>query len=499
MNRHIAISVALGLMAIGQISVAQHENGAAPATRPGGFHLGTRLNGATGKASFLLNGQPFYPFVYYENFRAVTPQLLTRLRSDGFNSIQLAIDTSDADSADLKRILELLHRQGLPAIVEINEGEFWKALRADLSLNMVTLDGKPIKHFPDYANPETRRLHLEKFARAARLLQPYAHQPVIGICVGAYDAYHIPDGESHPEFEAPKLVRKYQTLLPFGEHARNRFIQYLKDSGAAPQALGLERLENMAHPPATPEEAATPLLWQLWIHFRRHLVREWLKDTLDVVKAATGLPVTVTFDINFSLREQYATPPAGWVDLLDFVILYYYGKGNPDEYIPKLLREVYRGFNAAAKPMICLHEFSSAYGGTSGEAYARNAAPFVAGMMTTGPGQTPFSAHPHNQERVQSFTRWVREQLGTLATLAPPLSPVLVVLDQDRPYVENPFAATLASLGIGYDVIYLAAASPMPSMNGYSKLLVPPDFANQLKGKLPSGKMVITDPMGINP
>ena len=52
--------------------LAGGETGAAAVTLAGGFHLGTRRNEETGKASFSLNGRPFYPFVYYENYRAVT-------------------------------------------------------------------------------------------------------------------------------------------------------------------------------------------------------------------------------------------------------------------------------------------------------------------------------------------------------------------------------------------------------------------------------------------
>ena len=48
-----------------------------------------------------------------------------------------------------------------------------------------------------------------------------------------------------------------------------------------------------------------------------------------------------------------------------------------------------------------------------------------------------------------------------------------------------------------YDVMYLAATSPLSSMNGYSQVLIPADFANRLKGKLPSGMKVITDPTQI--
>ncbi|MCX6879600.1 MAG: hypothetical protein NTW21_38215 [Verrucomicrobia bacterium] len=110
MNRHIAIIVAMGLMAMGPSSQAQHEDWATTATPSDGFHLGTRRNDETGKASFLLNGQPFYPFVYYENFRDVTPKFLTQLRAEGFHSIQLAIDACDAGSEDLQRVLQLLHR-----------------------------------------------------------------------------------------------------------------------------------------------------------------------------------------------------------------------------------------------------------------------------------------------------------------------------------------------------------------------------------------------------
>ncbi|MCX6872464.1 MAG: hypothetical protein NTW21_01450 [Verrucomicrobia bacterium] len=89
-SRIIITTVVVGLMALRPAAEAQREdNSAAAATPPGGFQLGTRRNDETGKASFLLNGQPFYPFVYYENYRAVTPKLLAHLRSEGFNSIQL--------------------------------------------------------------------------------------------------------------------------------------------------------------------------------------------------------------------------------------------------------------------------------------------------------------------------------------------------------------------------------------------------------------------------
>jgi hypothetical protein len=360
---------------------------------------------------------------------------------------------------------------------------------------MITVDREPIKHFPDYANPVTRRLHLDRFARAAQFLKLYAHRPVIGICVGAYDSYHIPDGEKHPDFEAPKLVKKYQTLLPYGPHVQTLFTQRLRENGLLPQSLGLKSFQDLTRPPSTPEEASSPLLWQQWILFRRYLVYEWLKDTLDVVKAGAGLPVTVTFDINFSLQEQFATPPTGWVNLVDFIILYYYGQGAPDMYIPSLLREVYRGFNDAGKPMICLHEFSSAYGITSGEAYARNSAPFVSGMMTTGPRSTPLmpGAHPHNQERVESFTRWVRQHLEGLADSIPPPTKLLILLDQDRPYVENPFSKTLASHDIHYDVIYVTPKTASIPADRYSYILIPADFPADLKSKIPSNKKIIVD------
>ena len=117
-NRCILISVAMGLLAMGPSSQAQHEDGAATATPPDGFHLGTRRNDETGKASFLLNGQPFYPFVYYENYRAVTPKLLAHLQSEGFNSIQIAVDACEAGSEDLKRVLQLLHRRRGATFVE---------------------------------------------------------------------------------------------------------------------------------------------------------------------------------------------------------------------------------------------------------------------------------------------------------------------------------------------------------------------------------------------
>jgi hypothetical protein len=117
-------------------------------------------------------------------------------------------------------------------------------------------------------------------------------------------------------------------------------------------------------------------------------------------------------------------------------------------------------------------------------------------MLTTGPGQTPFNDHPHNQERVQSFTRWVREHLVGLAESLPPRSPLLILLDQDLAYAENPFSATLAPRGIDYDVMYVTARTAGITRQGYSHILIPATFAPDLKRKIPSGVKVIVSNSG---
>lgn len=341
------------------------------------FQLSFSRDSHTGKAIFLLNNTPYCPVLYGIGLR-VTPEFIDRIREQGCNSIMIGMDVSQAYSEEVKKALEICKEKNMPTFVDVGEWSVWRRLQSDLSLNMVMLNRQPVRYFPDYANPKIREEHLKGYQRAAEFLKTYAHSPVIGISLGAYDGFHLPDGEVHLGFTIPAHPQKYGTSLPYGPWVEKEFNDYLISKGKKPfQPKGNIRL------PSTPQTAGSEEMWKDWILFRRAYVKKWLGDTIALVKKESGVPVTASFDINFSLQERYATPPFDWTDIMDFFVVYYYGR-TPSAYIPEILRTVYKEFNDAGKPMITLLEFSSA-GGASGIDYAKESAPYVSGFMTSGP------------------------------------------------------------------------------------------------------------------
>lgn len=449
----------------GEGRAAEHEDG-----EP--LSLGFASDSTPGKASFLLDGQPFYPVVGSLDYRRPA---VDGLRKEGANAALIAVDTEQAGSRQLRHALEVCREAGLPVLVEIHEWSYWQLLGQRPELNMVMHTGARVQHFPDYANPQVRAEHLRRYRRAAASVAEFAGSPVVAICVGAYDAYHLPDGEKHVQFSVPLHTRKHEVFLPFGEWARKAFTQFLKDRDLTPQNLGATSYEALQLP-TTREDAGHEKLWHAWLLFRRELVTGWLADTARVVREETGLPVTATFDLNFSLVENFATPPFAWVDALDFLIVYGYGDNDPAQYLPPLLRAVYRPWNDAGKPLVVLLEFSSAISGPSpGDAYAAASAPFVSGLACTPP-----APHlNHTQARVESFFTWTRDNAARLLSLTPPTATTAILVDTQAVYFQNPFTEDLARDHIPYDIIYTWPDRQIPDLSSYKQILTPPAFPSE--------------------
>lgn len=449
------------------------------------FILGFEKNPATGKAIFTLNKSPFCPVVYI-TWHKITTEFIDRIREEGCNSIMLQMDVFQADSEDVKKALEICKEKKIPTFMDLEEGSFWRMLRSDLSLNMVMLNGKPVKYFPDYANPQARELHLKHYQKTAMFLKSYAHSPLIGIGLGAYDWFHLPDGEVHLEFTVPTHSQKYGTYLPYGSWVEKEFNEYLSKKGKKPfQPVGDIRL------PSTPQTAGSEEMWKDWILFRRAYVKRWLDDTISLVKKESGLPVTVSYDINFSLRERYATPPFDWTNIMDFYTVYYYGHDRmSSEFIPKILRTVYKEFNDAGKPMITLLEFSSA-GGSTGIDYAKESAPYVSGFMTSGPENDYRSddfqkslRKNHDEERIHSYLNWIKTNSDRLMELTPPTPKILILVDKESIYFENPFTDALSNHKIPYTIQYVNETTKNISFDTYKYILIPGNFSPALASRL---------------
>jgi len=443
-------------------------------------HLEISRHGATEKVCFTLEGKPYYPILYSEHYTAFTEELFTELRQRRFNGVQLAVDSEEMTSPQFREVLSRCSRMELPVFLEIHEWSFWDVLREQPTLNMVMSDGKRVEHFPDYANPETRRLHLDCYRRAARVIAEFANRPVVAVSVGAYDAYHLPDDERHADFTVPRHDRPFQTRLPYGKWSGEAYRQYLATACVDRMVVGATDIDEPIELPVSKEDAISDSHWHRWIHFRRHLVSSWLNDTVKVVKERTGLPVGVSFDLKFALREKYATPIFEWSSIVDFLSVYCYGGGGQPsrrdpqwmpllrsdyseadaEYVPDLMRTVWRECSRSGVPLIGLLEFSSGLAGdTPGDAYARQCAPFVSGLMTGGPRLEL----KHGHDRVEEFAEWILTEGGAAALLPrePVPATVLVIVNRHRIYPDHSAQRELASHRIPFDVQY-----EIPSWDG---------------------------------
>ena len=422
------------------------------------------------KVRFELNGRPYYPIIYSELLNNFTPQLVADVRAKGFNMVQVALDAEEADSPRLPEIMTLCKEAGLPVLLEVNEWEFWASLKDRPELNMVMSDSKRVKYFPDYANPETRREHLTRYAHAADAARRWAHQPIVAVSVGAYDAYHLPDGEIHDDFVVPNQTNEFQTRLAYGPWSREAFLRYLATSGVNAATIGVMDFDKPIELPTTPRDALGEEHWRSWILYRRSLVKSWLADTVETMRQRTGLPVGVSLDLNFTRREKYATPPFEWSSILDFASVYCYGREPDAGYVPGLMRSVWREYTVAGVPLIGFLEFSSGLAGaTPGDAYARQCAPFAAGLMTT-------SARPdrkHGQDRVDLFVGWAagRGQAELLSS-APVPAKVLVVSNRGRIYNKRSVERALAKAAIQFDVEYADSSWKGDNVGPYDYVVV---------------------------
>lgn len=452
------------------------------------FRLGTTIHPITGKAAFTLNDKAFYPICYSIGYGDLTSVMLDGLLEQGFNALILVMDCEDFDSLEVRNALEMSQARDIPVIVEVNEWSFWACLKDHLDLNMVMANGEPVRYFPDYANRRAKAAHLERYRKCARFLNEFAHRPIVAVSVGAYDSYHLPDGEVHVDFTVPHADRKYQTMLPYGTHVEEAFADYLNQRVHAKSDI--VDLKKRQSPPHSVDDAVDREHWKQWVLFRRFLVKKWLADTLNVVREETGLPVTVTFDINFSLVERFASPPFDWEDILDFVIVYYYGRSSNGDYIEPLLRAVYKSYNDAELPMISLLEFSSALGGNvSGDVYAMRSAPFVSGLATAPPHGNPDLRH--TPARVDAFTRWVGAHRSELDEIQPEQAHVLILVDREAIFFENPFAPVLSNLGIPYDIQYVGAKDFDIPLGDYEHILLPSQTSPEIMERVRTDGRVI--------
>jgi hypothetical protein len=231
---------------------------------------------------------------------------------------------------------------------------------------------------------------------------------------------------------------------------------------------------HVAAPPTALSEAKDPAAWQQWLMFRRDLVTNWLADTTSAVRGRTHVPVGVSFDLNFAQNEDFATPPFAWSKSLDFVSAYCYGRRPEAGYVAPLMRTIWREYGEAGVPVLGFLEFSSGLaGGTPGDQYAREFAPFASGLMTASARDD----RKHDESRVGAFINWARAKgAEKLLGMSPTAADVLVVVSHEKFTSDEPILAACDRAGRTADVIYVTPKWKPDKCKDYRYVVVADDL-----------------------
>lgn len=427
------------------------------------------------KMLFTLDERPFFPVVAsipLPEAGAFARADAEALRDQGFNMLYTAIDYPWLSSRQeaIDGFLRACVEAGLPVIVELQEWDYWhRWLREHPSANMVMSNGDPVMTCADFANPDAKAEHLRRYQEMATYVAAYGGQPVVALSIGAYDYYHIPDGETHADFSVPPHSTFPQTWLPYSAHATSAYLAFLKEKGFTPEDVGFESWDAVA-PPTDFDATRTPLHWATWMWFRKEgYVLPWVAETAQVVRDASALPVTATLDVRPVVWDDWATSGEQWAEIFDFIIVYYYGMVDGSE-VAERLRLLSHTYTAGNAPMINLLEFSSTLGVfMPADLYLQASIPFVSGVQFGFDGTAP-----RHQGRLHDFLRIAREleSTGRWQDSPPPARVAIMVSSQD-PYVYASYevaAGALDQAGVAYHVVY-----DLNDLMGYALVYIPPN------------------------
>ncbi|MCX7019007.1 MAG: hypothetical protein NTY46_08470 [Candidatus Sumerlaeota bacterium] len=436
----------------------------------------SRKNNEAGKPCFLLDGKPFFPIANWIGFAAAVEDL-RRFKNDGFNMIVLSVDAGQTTTPHFHDLMLACRELRLPVVLDYAPGEFFGWVQRNPELCMKLPDGTAVG-YPDFANPATRSAYRQRLETVITSIKNYSRNPIVAFSpIDAYDSCHIPDGEVHYAFTVPPHPPGTQTL-PFGASALTQYRRYLQSRlGLSPADVGFERWEDVVLPRGQ-TQARNELHWRTWILYRRYYMTDFLQEIADLVRQQTGLPVAMTLDVNFSMDENWGTPPFEFAKPADFLILYYYQLGlEPRPRIQQLVEWVYSHCALQGKPMIGLLEVTSALtpATTAGD-YLRGSLPYVSGFAM----MDAVAGYQKVVSRYADFVRSVAGMKGGLLTAGPPKASLAILLGTRDIYVNERLSPVLQQLGIEYDILYDADLLQHPELLKKYKVLYLPGGQPQL-------------------
>ncbi len=409
------------------------------------------------------------------------------------------IDYPDIDNSSLVEFLKRCSEKQFPVIVEIQSWDFWKWLKEHKENNIwlspdyptmteiqrwktndsremlseqLTTKQTYLQYYPDFSNPSTKLEYHRRFKAILTFLSPYFHNPIIAFSIGAYDNYHLPDGTRHrfwPTVVPHPKGDKNQTWIPYGPFVEKEYRSWLNEQGIDAKVVGYHNIDEVQLPKDI-EQAKNFEHWRSWILYRRNYVLQWWQDTYKLVRSASGLPVTMTYDLNFSLHERFGTPTPNAVKTYDFLILYLYRNDiNTNSEIAVRLRGISHLLKKYQKPAILMFEFTSQVSPvkTSPECMLTEGSPYVSGYQfhcfeIQGEDKSLYKGFISKIKDIKSNNKWTDSPPETQTAIF--LNPKEIFL-WDQSYI---LGKELISKNECYDVIYNTKDA-----ESYQKIYIP--------------------------
>ncbi len=222
-----------------------------------------------------------------------------------------------------------------------------------------------VQWFPDYLNTNLIALLRQDMTNALNDILPFYHQPIIAISLGAYDYWHIPDGELHsPQFNAGPyphaLGEGNQLWLPFNPTVLADYKKWLQPNGYSIDSIGFTNLQDVFLPNDTISSARNAAHWESFVRYRRSIVTNCLSVIVSDIRSQTDLPLGITWDLNFLLQEDYAPNTPGICQLVDLLFCYFYNppsQVSPSTWIRAMME--FDNFEASQKQtaIIAFHTY----------------------------------------------------------------------------------------------------------------------------------------------
>lgn len=407
------------------------------------------------KPVFTMSGEKFLPYI---KAISVSEPALNEAVNQGYNIVYVSFNHDILNvngKENLRKFFDAAKNKGIGVICEFSYGDI--ALNycvQNPETNMHYSDGRIVEHYPDFLNEKLRAEYIRRYVELAEFVSQFKNAPVIAICIGAYDGYHIPEVETHVDFTVPEHTEANMTWLPYGEHVRVAFIEYLREKGVTEEELGVISLSDIELPDKQADCGYK--MWSLWLSFRsEYYVEGFIRELVIEVRENSGLPVTMTLDLCPWRFTDWGTSVYNYADIFDFVIAFYYNINIAEDTIRKYFSLINSVFNANGVPIISLLEFSS-YMGTSpcgGDDYAMKSAPYVSGFMFGYGGNVGMG-----EEREVPFYNTIK-QYGNISSLPVlPKAKIAVYLSKFDSYIFDKDWGTwdisFVMRKTDYDVIY---------------------------------------------